>query len=379
MSSKIITLNNGRNMPVLGLGTYKSSPGQVHRAIIDAIDAGYRHFDCAWFYGNEAEIGGALKEAIGTGKVKREELFITSKLWNNFHKKDKVVPMLKETLSYLKLEYIDLYLIHWPFAFKENGALWPISEGAEAYSDIDYLETWEGMEECVNQGYAKSIGISNFNSEQIERLLKNCKIKPVVNQVEVNPNCNQKKLIQFCKDREIIITGYCPLGRVGEAVIRGFPPPTVLDPKVVEIAKKHNKTPVQVVLNYLISLGITVIPKSVTKSRIVENINVFDFKLDVEDITYLDSCNNNSRKRMGHGFGELYKLRNIIQYRLSPFEQRAFAKAFSHGLPNVIRRTKDSVLYVVPPFVIGYLVYDQVEKLHLKYMRKNPADYADEK
>ncbi|KRT83716.1 hypothetical protein AMK59_3403 [Oryctes borbonicus] len=295
MLSKVITLNNGRKIPTVGLGTYKSPPGQVHQAIIDAIDGGYRHFDCAWFYGNEAEIGAALKEEITNGKVKREELFITSKLWNNFHKKDKVVPMLRETLSYLKLEYIDLYLIHWPFAFKETSPLWPIGEGAEAYSDIDYLETWEGMEECINQGLAKSIGVSNFNSEQIERLLKNCKIKPVVNQVEVNPNLNQKKLIQFCKDRGIIITGYCPLGRVEEAGIRGFPPPTMLDPKVAEIAKKHNKTSAQVVLNYLISLGITVIPKSVTKSRIVQNIDVFDFKLDAEDVAYLDSCNRNSR------------------------------------------------------------------------------------
>ncbi|KAI4463663.1 aldo/keto reductase [Holotrichia oblita] len=295
MSSKVITLNNGHKMPVVGLGTYKSSPGVVRQAIIDAIEAGYRHFDCAWFYGNETEIGDALREIISSGKVKREDLFITSKLWNNFHRKEKVVLMLKETLSYLKLDYIDLFLVHWPFAFKENGPLWPITEGADAYSDTDYLETWEGMEECVKKGYAKSIGISNFNSEQIDRLLKYCKIKPAVNQVEANPNLNQKKLTKFCKEREIVITAYCPLGRVGEAAERGFPTPTVLDPKVAEIGEKYNKTPAQVVLNYLISLGMVVIPKSVTKSRIIENINVFDFQLNPEELAYLDSCNKDSR------------------------------------------------------------------------------------
>ncbi|RZC41293.1 aldose reductase-like [Asbolus verrucosus] len=290
-----LKLNNGLEMPVVGLGTYKSEKGKVEQAVRDAIDAGYRHFDCAWFYGNEHEVGVALREKIKEGAVKREDLFITSKLWNNFHAKDRVVPMLKETLNSFKLDYIDLYLIHWPFGFKENASLWPISEGEAAFSDIDYLETWEGMEECVRQGLTKSIGVSNFSEEQIERILKNCQIKPVANQVEVNPNLNQKKLIQFCKERDIVITGYCPLGRSEYAGMPGFPDPTIFDPKVAEIGKKYNKTPAQVVLNYLISLGITVVPKSVTKSRIIENINVFDFKLDTEDVAYLDSCNKNQR------------------------------------------------------------------------------------
>ncbi|KAJ8944861.1 hypothetical protein NQ314_009351 [Rhamnusium bicolor] len=256
MMSKVLKLNNGRELPVVGLGTYKSGPGEVKKAIKDAIDAGYRHFDCAWFYGNEAEVGIGLRAKIDEGKVKRQDLFITSKLWNNFHAKDQVVPMLKETLNNLKLDYVDLYLIHWPFGFKETASLWPVGKGAAAYSDVDYLETWQGMEECVNLGLAKSIGISNFNAEQIERLLKNCKIKPVCNQVEVNPNLNQKKLIEFCKQRDIVVVGYCPLAAI--------------------------------------SLGISVIPKSVTKSRIIENIDI-DFTLDPEDVAYLDSCNKNQR------------------------------------------------------------------------------------
>ncbi|KAJ8940453.1 hypothetical protein NQ318_007154 [Aromia moschata] len=293
--SKTLKLNNGREIPVVGLGTYKSRRGEVEDAVKIAVDVGYRHFDCAWLYGNEAEVGKALEETISKGKVKREDLFITSKLWNNFHAKKKVVPMLRETLANLRLDYVDLYLIHWPFAFKETASLWPINEGEGAYSDIDYLETWQGMEECVNLGLAKSIGVSNFNAHQIERLLKNCEIKPVCNQVEVNPNLNQKKLIQFCKQHDIVVVGYCPLGRSEYAGTPGFPDPTIFDPKVAEIAQKYKKTPAQVVLNYLVSLGISVIPKSVTKSRIIENIDIFDFKFDPEDVAYLDSCNKNQR------------------------------------------------------------------------------------
>lgn len=163
------------------------------------------------------------------------------------------MPKIKETLSALKLDYVDLYLIHWPFGFKETASLWPVGEGEAAFSDVDYLETWSAMEECQKAGYAKSIGVSNFNAEQIERILKNCTIKPAVNQVEVNPNLNQKKLIEFCKKHDIVVTGYCPLGRSEHAGTPGFPDPTIFDPKVAEIGKKYNKTPAQVVLNYLVS------------------------------------------------------------------------------------------------------------------------------
>lgn len=282
-------------MPIVGLGTYKSGTGEVEKAVKDAIDCGYRHFDCAWFYGNEDEIGKAIKDKINEGKVKREDLFITSKLWNNFHAKNKVVPMLKETLQSLQMSYIDLYLVHWPFAFKEDVSLWPINEGKAAYSDIDYLETWEGMQECVNLGLAKSIGVSNFNQSQIERLVAAATILPAVNQVECNPNLNQKPLIAACKQHGIVITGYCPLGRSENAGTPGFPDPTINDPKVIEMAKKYNKSPAQVVLRYLASLGVSVIPKSVTKSRIQENINIFDFVLHDDDVAYLDSCNKNKR------------------------------------------------------------------------------------
>lgn len=292
---KILKLNNGMSLPTIGLGTYKSGGMDVKRAVKEAIDVGYRHFDCAWFYGNEREVGSAIRDKIKEGKIKREDIFITSKLWNNFHAKEDVIPMIRETLNEMKMDYIDCYLIHWPFGFRKDADFWPIGDGSDTYSDVDYIETWKGMEECIHKGLTKSIGVSNFNSAQIERLLQVANIKPVCNQVEVNPNINQKDLIKFCSSKDIAVVGYCPLGRSEFVGQRGFPSPTILDPKVIEIGKKYNKSAAQVVLNYLVNLGISVVPKSVTPTRIKENFEIFDFQLDENDIQYLDSCNKNQR------------------------------------------------------------------------------------
>ncbi|KAK4878498.1 hypothetical protein RN001_011004 [Aquatica leii] len=291
----MLKLNTGHQIPIIGLGTYKSDKGEVSQAVQDAIDVGYRHFDCAWFYHNESEVGVGIQAKIQDGTVKREDLFVVTKLWNNFHAKECVVPMLKQQLKSLQLDYIDLYLIHWPFGFKETSDSWPVDEGSAAYSDVDYLETWQGMEECVELGLARAIGISNFNSAQITRLLNAVKIKPSVNQIEVNPNINNKKIIQFCKEKGIVVTGYCPLGRVDCANDPDIPKPTIFDERVIAMAEKYKKTPAQIILRYLINLGITVIPKTVTKKRMIENLNVFDFDLEGEETDYIDSLNKNVR------------------------------------------------------------------------------------
>ncbi|KAL0131927.1 hypothetical protein PUN28_000005 [Cardiocondyla obscurior] len=175
---------NGYEVPIFGLGTWKSKPGEVTQAVKDAIDIGYRHIDCAHIYGNEKEVGAAIDAKIKKGVVKREDLFITSKLWNTFHSPHLVEPAVKKTLANLGLDYLDLYLIHWPFGYKEDGELFPTNpDGSVALSDVDYLDTWKAMESVLSKGFTKNIGVSNFNSEQITRILENATVKPVTNQV----------------------------------------------------------------------------------------------------------------------------------------------------------------------------------------------------
>ncbi|XP_076241670.1 aldo-keto reductase 1B-like [Calliopsis andreniformis] len=293
MAAPTLTLSNGHKVPVLGLGTWQGGddPSVVEQAIRDAVDAGYRHFDCAYVYGNEKEIGKALREKIAEGVVKREDLFITTKLWNTSHKRDKVVPACKRSVENFGLDYVDLYLIHWPVAYDENAkGLFPVDEkGNPLYGDEDYLDTWRGMEECVKLGLTKSIGLSNFNSQQIDRVLSIAEIKPVMNQIECHPNLNQKKLRDFCAKRGISITAYSPFGSPRRPWAKpGDPQVTMEAPEIVEIAKKYEKTPAQVILRYLVDIGTIPIPKSSSKERISQNINIFDFTLTPEEIATLD-------------------------------------------------------------------------------------------
>ncbi|XP_015121677.1 aldo-keto reductase family 1 member B1 [Diachasma alloeum] len=291
-----IKFNNGNEAPVLGLGTCSPNPDQASEAVKYAIEIGYRHIDCAPIYGNEKEIGTAINAKIEDGTVKREELFIVSKLWCNSHDPNSVEKALRRTLSDLGLEYLDLYLVHWPFAFEDGENFIPKNpDGSFKLSDTDYVETWKGMEGVLQKGLTKNIGVSNFNSEQIERLLKNCKVKPVTNQIEVHPYLTQKELSKFCNEREITITAYSPLGSPGRPWAEPDEPKVLDDQKLVEISKKYNKTPAQVVIRYQIDRGHLLIPKSVTKARILENSQVFDFKLSPEDIAHVDSLNIGER------------------------------------------------------------------------------------
>ncbi|CAG9559406.1 unnamed protein product [Danaus chrysippus] len=290
MSPKVTnaTLNNGKEMPMVGLGTYtrQFDPEAVKQAVEWGIECGYRHIDTASFYKNEEFLGEVIANKIKQGYVKREDLFVTTKIWNNSHSEEAVIPALKESLRKLKLDYIDLYLIHWPVSISENGE----------DTAIDYLNTWKSMEEAVHLGLAKSIGVSNFNEEQLERLYNHANIKPTVNQVEINPTLTQHKLVDFCKKLSVIPIAYTPLGLlsgarpefVGKDVIK-------TDPKLEKIAEKYGKTKAQVVLRYLIQRGIPVIPKSFTKSRIEENLNIFDFELNQDEMSIVDSYNLDHR------------------------------------------------------------------------------------
>lgn len=288
-----IKLANGYKMPMFALGTYLSRSREVEKAVMDAIDLGYRHIDTAFFYENEREIGTAIQAKITDGSVKREDLFITTKLWNNRHKEENVVATCKKSLENLGLSYMDLYLIHWPFAFQEGEELLPTDkDGKLLLSDTDYLETWRGMEECVNQGLTRSIGVSNFNSEQIARLMKFAKIIPVNNQVEVSVNLNQEQLINFCKNYTIVVSGYSPLGRPGNRLGINN---SLDNPAIIQIAEKYKKTPAQIALRYVYQQGAAVIAKSVTKSRIEENIKIFDFELTSAEMSAIKAIGTGDR------------------------------------------------------------------------------------
>ncbi|XP_076174185.1 aldo-keto reductase 1B-like [Ptiloglossa arizonensis] len=305
-----LTFSNGYKMPAFGLGTYQSRPGEVEKAVMEAIDLGYRHIDTAFYYQNEKEIGTAIQAKIKGGRVKREDLFVTTKLWNNFHKLESVVPACKKSLENLGFSYVDLYLIHWPFAFQEGDDLLPKdANGALLMSDTDYLETWKGMEECQRLGLARSIGISNFNIEQITRLLGAAEIKPVNNQIEVNVNLNQKSLIDFCTKHDITVTGYSPLGQPGN---KSGISNSLDHPKIEELAKKYNKTTAQIALRHVLQQGIAIIPKSVTPSRLKENIEIFDFSLTPDEMEAISKIGTGQR---------VAQFRDAKGHKYYPFEK----------------------------------------------------------
>ncbi|CAM4539918.1 unnamed protein product [Leuciscus chuanchicus] len=295
--TETITLSTGQQMPSVGLGTWKSAPGQVKQAVLAALDCGYRHIDCAAAYGNEREVGEALTELLGPGKsLRREDIFVTSKLWNTKHHPDDVEEACKRSLSDLRLCYLDLYLMHWPMAFERGDELMPKHpDGTIRYDDTHYRDTWAAMEKLVDQGLVKAIGLSNFNARQIDDILNVAKHKPVVNQVECHPYLVQTKLVSHCWSRGLTVTAYSPLGSPDRPWVTPGQARLLDDPRVVGMAKHYNKSPAQVINRWHIQRGVVCIPKSVTPSRIKQNIEVFDFKLSDEDMRLIESFNRNER------------------------------------------------------------------------------------
>ncbi|CAK8675483.1 unnamed protein product [Clavelina lepadiformis] len=273
-----------------------SPQGQVEAAVECAIECGYRHIDCAYIYRNENEVGNAVAKKIKENKIKREDLFITSKLWNTFHKPDDVKPALMESLKLLKTSYLDLYLIHWPFAYENTGELFPKDkDGNFIFSDAHYVETWKAMEALQKEGLVRSIGVSNFNEFQLNKILKGGSIPPAVNQIELHPYLIQKELVNFCADQGIVVTGYSPFASPDRPWAEKGEPLLLEEPKLVAIADRLQKTVAQVILRYLIQRNVIVIPKSVTPHRIQSNFDVFGFQLTDEDVKVIESFNRNFR------------------------------------------------------------------------------------
>lgn len=287
-----ITLNNGQQMPNLGLGTWRSLTGTGKTAVKCAIEkVGYRHIDCASIYQNEKEIGEAFSEVFSSGEIKRSEVFITSKLWCTDHHSENVEKVCRQTLADLKLEYLDLYLIHWGIAFEHGGDLEPIgSDGVIKTAPISTQETWQAMEKLVEKGLVKTIGVANFTTAMLIDLLSYAKIKPVVNQIEIHPYNSQSELVAFCQKNGIAVTAYSPLGSAGDLANK-----PLTDQVVLEIAQAHGKTPAQILIRWLLQRDIIAIPKSVQEQRIVENSQVFDFTLSEVEMQRINDLNKNHR------------------------------------------------------------------------------------
>ncbi|XP_059655278.1 D-galacturonate reductase-like [Cornus florida] len=270
-------------MPVIGMGTCSyptADPETTISAILDAIKAGYRHFDTAFVYGSEKPLGEAIAEALRLDLIKsRDELFITTKLFGSFAERDLVVPAIKMSLKNLQLDYVDMYLIHWPLRLSQQIRQTPVPK--EFIFPLDIPSVWEGMEECQQLGLTKAIGVSNFSCKKLEELLSIAKIPPAVNQVEMNPIWQQKQLRGFCEKKGIHITAYSPLGAKGTK----WGDNRVMDCDVLEeIAKARGKTTAQVSLRWVYEQGVSLVTKSFNKERMRQNLEIFDWSLTDEEL-----------------------------------------------------------------------------------------------
>ncbi|KAI8883475.1 Aldo/keto reductase [Backusella circina FSU 941] len=279
-SGRAFKLNTGASIPAVGLGTWQSKPSEVYNAVLAALKAGYKHIDGAWIYGNEKEVGQAIKDS----GVPREELFITTKLWNTYHNPANVEEALELSLKNLGLEYIDLYLMHWPVAFQYGESPSPKDADGKIILDPSTInETYAAMEKLVGPK-VRAIGVSNFNIANLEKLATTQKIVPAANQVELHPYLPQEELVQYCKDHGIVVTAYSPLGSTNS--------PLFEDETVLNIAAKYNVTAAQILISWGVHRGYVVIPKSVTESRIISNFQ--DVELKQEDF---DTLNDITKKQ----------------------------------------------------------------------------------
>ncbi len=269
LNLEFVTFYNGNKMPIIGLGTFRvENNDQCKDAVKHAIENGYRHIDTAMIYDNEEMVGQGIAEGLASTGLDRSDLFVTSKLWLDDYGRSNVAEAYETSLSKLGLDYLDLYLMHWP-----------------GLDEALMIDTWQGMEDLYKNDKVKNIGVSNFNAEHLEALLAQVSIKPVINQVEFHPYLTQSELRRYLEVQNIHVESWSPLMNA-----------QILEDDIVKsVASEINKTPAQVIIRWNIEHGVVVIPKSVTPSRIEENLNVFDFELTKEHIERLDSLNEDKR------------------------------------------------------------------------------------
>ncbi|BGP16174.1 hypothetical protein JCM10213_001390 [Rhodosporidiobolus nylandii] len=277
--------HGGASIPLVGLGTWQSKPGEVEHAVEAALKAGYRHIDGAWIYGNLKEVG----EGLRASGVPREEVFITSKLWCTQHRK--VEEAVKENLELLGVDYLDLYLIHWPVPLNPNGNDPKFPKKDDGSRDLDLerkiADTWKDLEAIQAKGLVKAIGVSNFSIPFLDELLKTAKVVPAANQVELHPYLPQHELIDYLKERNIVAQAYSPLGSTDSPLLK--------DEDIVKIAEKYGVSTGTVLISYQVARGVVVLPKSVTPKRIEDNFKII--KLDNEDLDVLNNLYKTKGKR----------------------------------------------------------------------------------
>lgn len=263
-----VTLNNGLEMPLVGYGVFRVPDGDdLAEAVKTAIAKGYRSIDTAQVYRNEESVGRGIRAAIDEGLVAREELFVTSKVWNDGLSYEETLAAYASSLEKLGLDYLDLYLIHWPGL------------------DTNYIEAYKALEKIYQDGRVRSIGVSNFHVHHLEHLLKETTVIPVINQIEFHPHLTQEEVRNYCKEHRIQVEAWSPL-------MNG---PLLEEALIQQLASKYNKTPAQIVLRYDVQHGVVTIPKTMTPSRMTENLDVFDFALADEEMAQLDAMNDGLR------------------------------------------------------------------------------------